>query len=1640
MTTFPGQNYAPPGVYVRTIFENPIAATLAAVRIPVVIGTGSEILFEEDFELVRGSSAQSDQLIPEEDQTGRAVVEITANGQVILGDFDGTLDRIQVRNFPIVDGQGTGTVATNRTSVEVTINGQSVVALEIDGTRGILRLAQEPQPGDDVRVTYNIRRTDTFITDNVSDQVTSENAVLLGEVGISGVGTYDVTTGVNDNLLLTVDTTGVEASIVFPAGSFNAAQIVSLINGSPQPTGTLTASVYTNNLGESAIQLSALGDLVMGAGSANDLLGFASGQSSARNRVFTVFQGPIVDGSDGGITTTDPADVVVVVDNVQTVPVAVDGASRRVTLGFAPPAGSTVQISYFFNPWQNTFDYLPRRNVTQVLRAGVVAGRNDFIQGADFILQDDLIVWGTAAVVANGETVEGSSSFGTSQLTSTLIDHRTFLSVLAPVIDTAIVPPVDSRRVFQLPFQPTTGNGRNTPLGQSLYNQVSNGRLDLPTNRPDLVDAFVGFTLEDALARGQVTVTAVDAATSQITLQNPIAPGEVVWASFYYNRIVDETYTLNVVNPGGSSVGTYTILDNNGNSLFGASLGAKSAGLAGIPLEFPSGSELTPDVRLEANPGLPFQGPVAEVVTVTFASTNASPALFSFPGSDPYFPVANASDRVRVLIDNVDLASAAAGIDLDNVTGAGVGFFASLISDEVQYTAASGGATYEITANEQELSLTVDGVLVTGSAAIGAAQTLAAYEAALNAASIAVGAEPEYKGATRFTSPLTVVATEYDTLTLHYTGDVSGASGNQVITLAPGTYNSAAQLVTQINTQLATINAGGGLLGTVDCSADPVGRLTFNLTLAAGDAAGVLEFIDGASTDVDFAVLAGLDTAAATGGTQTKLYAGPIARRFTVGSAPLEHDRLIIRNRLLPGSGSLSAIPAVEQTELVVQGSPGAAFTGLLSGDNGLAGFSSTVRPATIASSIGFAGGQATGNADARDSQPLVTFFDGTGVEAANNIFKFTVDGIPVTVVFTASANGTATALGPVSIAGTVLDQIDTAVVAAGLASSTVVVEGAGIRIVSPSSGATSSVEIGVGSANASLGFVGGVLSQRTAVDVRTVASALMAHHDTTPNLVTGYLLGFASPAATFFAAEALALIKTDLVNQEYLALQSQAVGTASSVVLSTATSNDFLLAGTGFNASAGDGQVGEAGISGFYVTSSDPADGSGTANTSVLNSGTGQDGRVGVTYRDAVTGLTFTLLERPGGFGYPDGESFTFVVDSTFTANSNLPTLALPGVELLVTDTSGTVAGNTATVQTFERGGQEPAVGDLYTVTFAFQKPDFSTRLFTRLNAIENEFGERTPENPVSLAGFLMLLNGAVAVAIKQVPRGEDGTASPADFVAALDELSRPLEGGILVDVVVPLIGNSPEFFQILSLHVDQQSSIRVQQERTANIGVTPTVNPVEIGTQAEDISNDRVRLFYPDGALLTLTNVLGETEQFFAEGYFLAAAFTGSQVTPNLDVATPWTRRPIFGFDRLSRNLNLQEQNQVAVRGVTVITEVDPNLQVRQGLTTDTTDVLTRTPTIKPIVDEVAQRSRTVLDRFIGIKFLPGVLSEVEGTLSAMFTSLVREQIVSAFTGIRAELSADPTTAEVEAFYAPVFPLLYLVLTYNLRSSLQA
>jgi hypothetical protein len=1423
MALGPFITYVPPNVYTRTLTETNVANLVGGVRIPVVIGVGQEELEQNDLEMVRGSSSNIDQQVTNEDVTESWVVDSTNPANLILGTQDGTRVTFRVRNRPIVDGQGFGRTTNDIRSVTVTVNGLPVALGGVRGADGLVTLQVPTQPTDVVRCTYYFHRGDTAFTDNVSNQVTVDNATLMSP----GFEPFVISAGVNDSFQFNVN--GTDYSLVLAAGSLTANGIKGLLDAMLIPN--LSTSVFMDDEGRNHVQLTTTISLTIGSGTANGLLGWTANTTTNRNATFQVFNRPIVDGTGAGLTTTDTSKVVVKINNIQVIPLSVDGTNGTVTMSYAPPPGSTVTIGYWANTWQDTFDYLPNSLVTAVTRCGISPGRADYVQGTDFVVSNpsadvSIIHWGTSYVVAAAKTSVGSEPFDNTQIVASLMDDKMWLAECARVTDTTVIPALVSSTQFYLPEIPTTGNGRDTPLGTTTYNSVTNTRQDLTTNRPDLVVVRVGRSLRDALGRAAATVIAVDGASRVITLKDPVPPDYTAYATFYYNRITDNTFIFTCVTPGAVGSGQYTIFSSLTNTnLLQVKFGTKS-GLSQT-VQWPRGSELVPDA-FHTGEGTP----VSEIVTVTFGQSLATNAVFTNRGGEPYSFYTPYSATWVTKVNGVDqTTNLAAAAKAFLVGGHVVPIQTGIDAGKISIPASPGNV----------LNFVVDGV----------------------------------------------------TLTANIT------AGNRTI----------AQILTDVN---AAIDANPTFIGTAP-------------NLLAGSVQ-----IGPATGDVIFYI-------------QSYSTPGVLPGGF-------DHAATVTINQ-----GTVETVLGF-RTYQTASGTPGAIN-----------------KAATLL-------GTQVGN-----------FIITAGL---NDTFKFCMNGTDYQA--TLPAGGAVT---PAAVIGA----INAVAGLAGVSSVGTLANLNKIRLTSTINTDDSSLIILDGNANTVLGFTQNQQASQGRVSAQEVVDELMS--------TAGFIAGAVAYPATYNG-------------KIYITFESLAVGAATSSIGFTMGTNSAFNVTTGIGITPGtDGDNGEDAYDMFTVSSNNAAGSDGT-------------GIPGQTYTDARTGLRFTVLPAATGSYTPAGY-FTLKVGPTFDVAPSIPLLAIGGVEFTVANTVAVAVDDTATLQTFDPGGMEPKVGDFYFVSYRYLKQDFSTRIFRQLKTIEANFGPTSAQNRVTLGAYLDILNGAILVGIKQVLKVPNtNQANDQDFITAIDDLATPLPGNIKPDIMVPLT-NSTAVFSHLTQHCEIQANIRNQSERMGFIGFASGTDPITAQSVAKALLSNRMIAFYPDSSVITLTDELGQSFETLVDGSFFAAAVSGAVVAPSVDVATPYSRRKIQGFTRIPRIMDPVEANQTAVAGITILEDLDPIVRIRQGLTTNMSNVLTRLPTVTQIADYVQQQSRTSLDSFVGTKFLPTRTGEVVVSMTGLFKQLVAAEIVAAFTGLTASIDPeDPTILRFEAYYQPIFPLLYLVLTFNLRA----
>jgi hypothetical protein len=418
--------------------------------------------------------------------------------------------------------------------------------------------------------------------------------------------------------------------------------------------------------------------------------------------------------------------------------------------------------------------------------------------------------------------------------------------------------------------------------------------------------------------------------------------------------------------------------------------------------------------------------------------------------------------------------------------------------------------------------------------------------------------------------------------------------------------------------------------------------------------------------------------------------------------------------------------------------------------------------------------------------------------------------------------------------------------------------------------------------------------------------------------------------------------------------------------------------------------------------------------------------------------------LVTPDSGAYIAGDYIGYLVSPVFVTSTAVATRAIPGARVRVTDTEGVNVGDTGKITTYNKDGNEPNIGDFYYVTFNDGKtfdvdglldPVFVT---TEKNALAYT-GPLGVSNKLALAAHLSFLNGAPGVILLQVQKAV-GTEDAPDsrYIKGIDVFNLPMQGGLRPALMEP-VTTSTNVLTYVKTSNTIQSSIRYANERMTYFGFAVNTSPTSAMSLAQAYGNERMTGLYPDGAIVTLTDELGNNTEFLVDGSLLAAAITGRDTSPAYDVAEPLTRKPVVGFSRLYRRLDTVTQSQVANAGVTILEEQPAGILVKIDLTTDVTSVLTRTPSVIRIKDFVQQGIRNALMPYIGMKFLNSRTTEIVTTVKSYLSALVKAQIITGFTGVSAIPDpVDPTTIQVNATYSPVLPLLWIVVTFNLRTRL--
>jgi hypothetical protein len=452
----------------------------------------------------------------------------------------------------------------------------------------------------------------------------------------------------------------------------------------------------------------------------------------------------------------------------------------------------------------------------------------------------------------------------------------------------------------------------------------------------------------------------------------------------------------------------------------------------------------------------------------------------------------------------------------------------------------------------------------------------------------------------------------------------------------------------------------------------------------------------------------------------------------------------------------------------------------------------------------------------------------------------------------------------------------------------------------------------------------------------------------------------------------------------------------------------------------------------------------------------------LGQTYFDPNTAVKFTIVDPNNAlpYGYTTlpsptyffkpGDKITFVLErstenlSAFVTGS-IPIIAIPGLRTEVATTFGMVTGNTATVQTFNKSGNDPSIGEFYYVTFetAKQPSDFAIQIYENAADAYAVYGQPTVANRVSLGIQFMTQNGAQQFGVVQVPKQTgQPLASDQSFIAAIQSLATTLPGGDLYAAVIVPLSTSATVQSFLSRFLITQAAPRIQAEAIGFIGYSQFTTTSQARQSAMGLLNSRIIAVAPfvAGVMIAPTNNAGPSIEYAVSGEFLAAALAGLEVNPANDVATTLTNQSVVGFTRLlGTKLDGPTMDLMAASGLTLLIESGGSLLVRHYKSTDPSNVLTSEPTTTTITDYVRQQFRTALNQFIGRKFVGTLVNDVTAVCNSLLRLLVNQEIIAGYSNLTVVPDpSDPTLLDITVNFQPVFSLLYISVTFTVTTSL--
>jgi hypothetical protein len=387
----------------------------------------------------------------------------------------------------------------------------------------------------------------------------------------------------------------------------------------------------------------------------------------------------------------------------------------------------------------------------------------------------------------------------------------------------------------------------------------------------------------------------------------------------------------------------------------------------------------------------------------------------------------------------------------------------------------------------------------------------------------------------------------------------------------------------------------------------------------------------------------------------------------------------------------------------------------------------------------------------------------------------------------------------------------------------------------------------------------------------------------------------------------------------------------------------------------------------------------------------------------------------------------------------------------------------------TISRVGSSPNLldGTLVNVTYTYVPNDYwlPTRMFD-VSSVESRYGPAltpsfTVNSPLSLAATIAFENGAPSVICQPLlVRGTPGDSSSAatqpnstqaaststwsDTLYVLRDID---DINILVPVVGQSMANVGDSTQLAILQTVQDHLVFMKTNEeylmavfgedgsASNTVATKTTLRTHAQTLASRYNSDVAEqtVFVSPSKFKRALPAFGQS--IYLGGQYAAAGVAG--MLASRAVSNSLTRKALSGFIEVSDVRYRQDKNDDAAVGLLVIEQTRGFLQVRHGITLDTSASARREISVVRAKHRVIESVRTTLDDQIIGNLVADADSPyvVAAAVTGVLATLLQAKDIVDYSPVQARLvSLEPTTMQVKFSYRPAFPINYIDVEFSL------